>query len=87
MTEIEDIQAETVSFFERARKAVVAAVSAGVGSFSVALGALATANDLDPAKIVAAAGAAVVVALGGLGITYASKPNKVNAGQGADGTY
>lgn len=83
----DDIKAETVSFVERARKAVVAAVAAGVGSFGTALGALATAGDLNPGKVLAAGGAAVVVALGGLGITYASKANKVNAGQGADGTF
>lgn len=74
-----DIQAEAVGFFNRARKAVVASVAAGVGSFGTALGALAAASDLDPAKVLAAAGAAVVVALGGLGITYQSKANADDA--------
>lgn len=85
--QLDDIRAESLSFVDRARKAVVAAASAGVGSFGVALGALATAGDLDPAKVAAAAGAAVLVALGSLRITYAAQPNKVTPGQGADGTF
>lgn len=76
MSDFDPVVDAGYSFFDRAKKAVVAGAYATVGTFAAALGALATAGDLSPEKVLAAAASAVALGLGGLGVTYAAPKNR-----------
>lgn len=73
---LDPVTGEAIGFFDRARKAVVAAAYSAVAAFGVSIGALAQAGDLHGGDYLKAAAAAVGVGLAGLGVTYKAKANE-----------